>query len=157
VFDPTGHPANPACIRPSDIRRPRDHDEWQCEQAPLMETCRRSRCDSEAALSILFIGETKPRAYFNEVHVQTLISSAIFAKTVALKVLKIYSPAIFARRVGCKVTLGPGRALTDLSDILPDFGGQIADMMGIPRIILECGACSRDGREFTRKQKGNGQ
>ena len=103
------------------------------------------------------IGETKPRAYFNEVHVQTLISSAIFPKTAALKVLKIYSPAIFARRVGCKVTLGPGRALADLSDILPDFRGQIADMMGTPRIIPECGATSRGCRKFTRKQKGNGQ
>jgi hypothetical protein len=50
-----------------------------------------------AAISVLFRGNTKVRAYFNEIHVQTLVSSTVFAKAVALKVLKVYSPALFAR------------------------------------------------------------
>jgi len=34
---------------------------------------------SESAISILFAGETKARAHFDEIDVQTLVSSTIFA------------------------------------------------------------------------------
>jgi hypothetical protein len=52
---------------------------------------------SEAAISILLSRETKPRAYFNEVHVQTLASSTKFAQAVAAKIFKVYPPALFVR------------------------------------------------------------
>jgi len=52
---------------------------------------------SEAAVSILLAGEPEPRAYFNEVHVQTLVSSTIVAQSIASKIFKVYSPALFVR------------------------------------------------------------
>jgi hypothetical protein len=76
-----------------------------------------------AAISINLCAEAIPCASFNEIHVQTLVSSTIFAEAVASKVLEMYSPTLFARRVGCKITLGAGRPLTDSGDILPDFTG----------------------------------
>jgi hypothetical protein len=86
-----------------------------------------------------------------------LISSTIFAKAVALKVLKVYSPALFVRRVGCEVMLGDGRPLADSSDVLSDFIGQIAYMMRIPRILRMRGASLGKSWEFTAKQKANSQ
>jgi hypothetical protein len=96
-------------------------------------------------------------AHFNEVHVQTLVSSTIFAKAVASKVLEVYSPALFVRRVGCKLMLGTSLTLADSYDVLPDVSRQIVDMMGIPRIIVDNGATFRGGRELTRKQNSRGE
>jgi hypothetical protein len=124
---------------------------------PPLLTQGRHSANSEAAISICLCGEAIPRAYLNEVHVKTLVSSAIFAKGVASKVLKIYSPALFARRVCGKLMPRGGRAVANPSDILPDFGGQTVDMLGIPRIIMQYGAAFRRRREFTRKQKRSGQ
>jgi hypothetical protein len=101
----------------------------------------------------LFSGKTKPRAYFNEIHVQTLVSSTIFAKAVASKIFKIYSPALFVRRVGCEVMLGAGRPRADSSDVLSDLNGQIVYMMRIPRIILVYAAAFGKSGKFTTKQK----
>ena len=124
----------------------------------LRETCLRGNCrHSEAAISILFRGETKPQAFFNEVHVQTLVSSTVFAKAVALKVLKVYSPAPFLRRVGCEVMLGTGRSRTDSSDVMPDINGQIVYVTSIPRIFLVYGAAFGKRWELTAKQKAKSQ
>jgi hypothetical protein len=95
---------------------------------------------SEAAVSILFAGEPKPRVYRNEVNVQTLVSLTIVAQSVASKIFKVYSPALLVRRVGCKVVLGARRTLANSSDVLSDFNGEIVYMMRIPRIILNHGA-----------------
>jgi hypothetical protein len=113
--------------------------------------------DSEAAFSILLVAETKPRTYFNEVDVQTLVSSTIFAKAVALKVLEVYSPALFVRRVGCEVMLGPRRPLADSSDVLSDINRQIAYVVRIPRILLMCCAGFGKSWEFAAKKKANSQ
>jgi hypothetical protein len=95
---------------------------------------------SETTVSILLAGEPKPRVYRNEVNVQTLVSSAIFAQAIASKIFKVYSPTLFVRSVGCEVVLGARRPLTDPSDVLPDLDGQIVYMMWVPRIILNHGA-----------------
>jgi hypothetical protein len=98
----------------------------------------------------LFVAETKPRAYFNEVDVQTLVTSTIFAKAVAMKVLEVYSPALFVRRVGCEVMLGSRWPLADSSDVLSDINGQIAYVMRIPRILLMC--CAGFGKSWSSLQ-----
>jgi hypothetical protein len=49
--------------------------------------------------------------------------------------IQIYAPAFFGWRVGGKVMLGAGRPFANASDVLPDFSGQIVDMVRIPRII----------------------
>jgi hypothetical protein len=82
-----------------------------------------------------------------------LASSTIFAKAVASKIFKVYSPALFVRRVGCEVVLGAGRPPADSGDVLLDLNRQIANMMGIPRITLIYGAAFGNSREFTAKQR----
>jgi hypothetical protein len=63
-----------------------------------------------------------------------LVSSTIVvAQAIALKILKVYAPALFVRRVGCKIMLGAGRPLADSSDVLSDLSGQIVYMMRVPR------------------------
>ena len=84
---------------------------------------RRTPAASEAAFSILLAGETKPRAYFNEIHVQTLVSSTIFTQTIAAKIFKVYPPALFVRRVGRKVMLRACRSMANSNDILSDLTG----------------------------------
>jgi hypothetical protein len=108
--------------------------------------------ESEAAISILPFGETKPRAYLNEVNVQTLISSTIFAQAIASKIFKVYSPALFARRVGCKV-----RSFADSSNVLSDLSGQIVYMTRIPRILLVYGTSFGNSGQLTAKQKAKSQ
>ncbi|AUC94240.1 hypothetical protein CWS35_08050 [Bradyrhizobium sp. SK17] len=97
------------------------------------------------------------RADGDKVNIQTLISSAIFAQTVASKIFEIYPPALLLRRVSCKIILSAGRPLADGSDVLSDFGGQIVDMMRIPGIILGDGAALGTGRRHTAKQKEKSQ
>ena len=113
---------------------------------------------SEAAVSILLAGEPKMRAHRNEVNVQTLVSSTIVvAQAIASKIFKVYAPALFVRRVGCKIMLGAGRPLADSSDVLSDLSGQIVYMMRVPRIILIYAAGFGNSREFTAKQKAKRQ
>jgi hypothetical protein len=85
-----------------------------------------------------------------------LVSSTIFAKAVASKIFKVYAPALFVRRVGCKVMLCAGAAFADCCDVLSNVSGQIIDMMGIVQILVDYGAAFRGGREFTRKQNSGG-
>jgi hypothetical protein len=54
--------------------------------------------------------QAKPRAHFHEVHVQTLVSSTIFAKSIVSKVFEVYSPTFFVRGIRCEVMLGAGFA-----------------------------------------------
>ena len=96
------------------------------------------------------------RAHSDEINIQTLISSTKFAQTTASKVFKVYPPALFVRRVGCKVMLCAGRAFADCCDVSPDVIGQIIDMMGVVRIIVDYCATFRGGREHTRKQNSGG-
>jgi hypothetical protein len=112
---------------------------------------------SEAALSVLFADDSKPRVHINEVHVQTFVPSTIFAKAIALEIFKVDSPAVFVRRVGCEVMLGFRRPLADSSDVMSNLNRQIVYMMRIPRSLLVCGAGSGRSREFTAKQKGKTQ
>jgi hypothetical protein len=96
------------------------------------------------------------RAHSDEINIQTLISSTKFAQTIASKVFKVYPPALFVRRVGCKVMLCAGGAFADCCDVLPDVSGQIIDMMGVVWIFVDYGAASRGGRELARKQNTGG-
>ena len=84
---------------------------------------RRTPAASEAAFSILLAGETKARAYFNEIHVQTLVSATIFTQAIAAKIFKVYPPALFVRRVGRKVMLRACRSMANSNDILSDLDG----------------------------------
>jgi hypothetical protein len=86
-----------------------------------------------------------------------LVSSTKFAYAVTSKILKIYSPTPFARRVGCEVMLSGGSPPADCRDVLADVSGQIIDMMGIERIIVDHGAAFGGGRVRSRKQNGGGQ
>jgi hypothetical protein len=86
-----------------------------------------------------------------------LISSTIFAQAIASKIFKVYSPALFARRVGCKVMLGAGRPFADSSDVLSDLSGQMVHMTRIPRILFICGTALRNSGQFTAKQKAKSQ
>jgi hypothetical protein len=95
--------------------------------------------------------------HINEVHVQTFVPSMIFAKAIALEIIKVDSPAVFVRRVGCEVMLGFRRPLADSSDVMSDLNRQIVYMMRIPRSLLVCGAGSSGSWEFTAKQKGKTQ
>jgi hypothetical protein len=110
-----------------------------------------SRLRLKSAVCIQFSGEAKTRAHGNEVNIQTLISSAIFAQTIASKVFKMNSPALLVRRVGRKMKLSAGRTLADSSDVLPDFSGQIVYMMRIPKIVLVYGAAFGNSRQFVAK------
>ena len=112
---------------------------------------------SKAACCIMFAGEPKMRTDSNEVHVKTLIATPIFAQSTAAKVFKVYSPALFVRRVGCKVMLSAGRALANSSDVLPDFSGQIFDMVRVPRIVLVYSATFGDSRRRAANQKAKRQ
>jgi hypothetical protein len=85
---------------------------------------------------IVLAGEPKMAADFNEIYVQTLVPSTIFAQAVAAKILKVYPPALFVRRVCRKVVLGGGRPFADAGDVLSDLSRQIVDVMRVPRIIL---------------------
>jgi len=80
-----------------------------------------------------------------------LVSSTKFAQAIASQIFKVYSPALFVRRVGCKVMLGAGRSLADSSDVLSDLSGQIVYMMRIPRIALIYGTAFGKNRRFTAK------
>jgi hypothetical protein len=80
-----------------------------------------------------------------------LISSTIFAQTIASKIFEIYAPALLVRRVGCKIMLSAGRPLADSGDVLSDLSGQIVDMMTIPRIVLVHGAAFGNSRQFAAK------
>jgi hypothetical protein len=97
----------------------------------------------------------KPRTQLNEIHVQTLVSSTEFTKTVASKIFKVQSPALFERRIRRKVMLSAGRPLTDSSDVLPDVSGQVVYIMRIPRVVLAYGAAFGKNRQFTAKHKAN--
>jgi hypothetical protein len=106
---------------------------------------------SKTAISVLFRGETKPRAYFNEVHIQTLVSSTIYAKAVASEVLDVYPPSLFARRIGCEIVLGASRALAHSNDILPDVCRQVVDMMRVPNLVSRWRATTGYGLEVREK------
>jgi hypothetical protein len=86
-----------------------------------------------------------------------LVSSTIFAQAIASKIFKVYSPAFFVRRVGCKVMLGAGWPLANSSDVLSDLYGQIVYMMRIPRIMLISGAAFGKSRQFSAKKKAKSQ
>jgi hypothetical protein len=86
-----------------------------------------------------------------------LVSSTVFAKAVALKVLKVYSPALLVRRVGCEVMLGTGRPRTDSSDVVSNFSGQIVYVMAIPRIFLVYRTAFGKRWEFAAKQEAKNQ
>jgi len=47
--------------------------------------------------------------------------------------------------------LSAGRTLTDSSDVLSDFSGQIVYVMKIPGIVLVYGAAFGNSRQFTAK------
>jgi hypothetical protein len=86
-----------------------------------------------------------------------LVSSTIFAQAIASKIFKVYSPAFFVRRVGCKVMLGAGWPPANSSDVLSDLYGQIVYMMRIPRIMLISGAAFGKSRQFSAKKKAKSQ
>jgi hypothetical protein len=97
------------------------------------------------------------RADLDKVNIETLISSAVFAQTVASKVFEIYPPTPLMRRVGCKIILSAGWTPADRSDVLPDFHGQAVYVMGIPWIILMHGAALGNCRYFTADQEAKSQ
>jgi len=78
-----------------------------------------------------------------------LVSSTIFAKAFATKIFKVYPPALFVRRVGCKVMLRAGWSLANSSNILSDLNGEIAYVLRVPRIIPVYCAALRNSRQFT--------
>jgi hypothetical protein len=86
-----------------------------------------------------------------------LVSSPIFAKTAASKVLKVYSPAPLVWRVGCEFMLGVGRPFADSSNVLLDINRQITEMMRIPRIIRMSVAGFGKRSGFAAEQKANSQ
>lgn len=69
-----------------------------------------------------------------------MVSSTIFAEAAATKVLKMYPPALVARKIDRKLMSCAGWAFADVCDVLPDVRGQIIDVMGIVRIIVGYGA-----------------
>jgi len=155
----------PSCIEHRSSFRPRRS--WSPRHRSASSgRCRRRRGkghalsitrDLEAAVSVVLSGEPETRADSNEVNIQALISSTIFAQTAAPKVFEIYPPALLMRRIGCKVILRAGRPLADCSDVLSDFGGQIVDVTRIPRIIPGDGASHRSSRHHTAKKKDKSQ
>jgi len=78
-----------------------------------------------------------------------LVSSTIFAKAFATKIFKVYPPALFVRRVGCKVMLRAGWSLANSSNILSYLNGEIAYVLRVPRIIPVYRAALRNSRQFT--------
>jgi len=50
-----------------------------------------------------------------------------------------------------------GRTFADCSDVLPDVSGQIIDMVGVVRIIVDYGTAFGNRGNFTAKQKAKGQ
>ena len=46
-----------------------------------------------------------------------------------------------------------GRTFADCSDVLPDVSGQIIDMVGVVRIIVDYGTAFGNSGNFTAKQK----
>jgi hypothetical protein len=59
-------------------------------------------------------------AGFHEINVQALISATEFAQSFAVKIFEVYSPPLFAWRIGCEIMLSAGRTLADPNDVLPD-------------------------------------
>jgi hypothetical protein len=94
----------------------------------------------------------EPRTYGAEVNVETLVSSAILTQAIASKIFKVYAPALFMRRVRCKVMLGVRRPFANSGDILPDISGQAVYVFRIPGIILACATRSGAGRKSTAGQ-----
>ncbi|MBV8919697.1 hypothetical protein [Bradyrhizobium sp.] len=122
-------------------------------EALLSQNC----SDSEAAISVLFSGETKPRAYVNEVHIKALVSSPVFRRaTIALQIFEVYPPALLARRISCKLMLRARRPLADPCNVFSELKGQSAYMFRVPRMILASGTAPGNSRKFTAKQKANG-
>jgi hypothetical protein len=81
----------------------------------------------------------------------------IFAKAIASKVFKIYSPALFVRRVGRKVMLSACRSMANSNDILSDLNGEIVYVLRIPRIVPIYRAALRNSRQFTAEKKAKRQ
>lgn len=128
------------------------NQDWLMPAAPLSAVS-----ISESAIGILFPDKPELRSNGDEVDIETLVSPTILTQAVASKVFKVDAPALFVRRVGCKVMLGAGRPLANSGDVLPDFGGQAVYVIGIPGIIFACAAGFRGGRKFTAEQKANDQ
>ena len=105
----------------------------------------------ESAVPVLLASKTKPSAHFDEVDVQTLVASTIFAKPIAPQVFKVDSPTFFPRRIGCEVMLGARLSFADPSDVLPDVSRQMIYVVGIPRVILVYGAPLGKGWQFIAK------
>ena len=95
--------------------------------------------------------------HINEVHVQTFVSSTIFAKAIAPEIFKVDAPAVLVRRVGREVMLSLGRPLADSGDVMSDLNRQLVDMTRIPRSVPVCGAGFGGGWEFAAKQKAKTQ
>jgi hypothetical protein len=92
------------------------------------------------------------RAHLNEVHVETLVASTIFAQAFASKVLKINPPPVIARQVSCKLVLRDRRPLADSRDVVPDLGRQAVYMLVIPGRVSIRGGASGERRRFAQKQ-----
>jgi hypothetical protein len=94
------------------------------------------------------------RAHLHEVDVQTLVAMTVStAQAAAAKVLKVYPPSVFVRRIGSEFMPSAGRSLADYRDVLSDLCGKIAYAMSVPWLILDDGTSFGESREFTDKQK----
>jgi hypothetical protein len=49
------------------------------------------------------------------------------------------------------------QAFADCCDVLPDVSGQIIDMVGVVRMIVDCGTAFGNSGNFTAKQKAKSQ
>lgn len=112
---------------------------------------------SEAAVRILFAGELEVRAGGNEIDIQTLVSPAVFAEAIALKIFEVDPPAPVARIVGCEIAPGAWRSLADPFDVLPDLDGKIADVARVPGVSLVRCAALGQSRQSTAQETSEGQ
>jgi hypothetical protein len=94
------------------------------------------------------------QADLHEVDVQTLVAMTVFAaQATASKVLKVYPPTVFMRRIGSEFMPSAGRSLADDRNVLSDLRGKIAYVMRVPWLILNDGTSFGESREFTDKQE----
>lgn len=76
-------------------------------------------------------------ADLDEINVKALLAVTVSrAQSAALEVFEVYSPAFFMRVVRCEIMLRDWRSFADTGDIVPDFGGQVVDVVRVPRTVV---------------------
>jgi hypothetical protein len=102
-------------------------------------------------------GKSEVSTYRNEVNIETLIASSVFAQAFALQVFKVDPPAMLLRRVGRKIVHRTWGAVANARDIVPNLSRKNSDVLWIPRVVVTDRAALGNRRKLSAQQKAKSQ